>query len=95
MVEPASGAGDVSSEEAAKLLHVSNKFVDNLVVEGKLPGVRDGQSGRFRIPRASVLAFKEELKAAQKKGLDRMVEASERMGLYDAELEGMPDRRKD
>lgn len=89
MVEQASRAGDLSTEEAAKLLHVSLKFVDELVEAGELVGAYQAQDGLRRIPRAIVSAYKEKSKAAQKKGLDQMIEASERMGLYDAEVEDL------
>jgi excisionase family DNA binding protein len=94
MVEQASRAGDVSTEEAAKLLHVSLKFVDQLVEAGELVGAYQAQDGQRRIPRAIVSAFKEKLKASRKKGLDKMIEASERMGLYDAEVEDLRIQRK-
>lgn len=87
-------SGELTSEEAAKLLHVSRTHLNTLVDEGKLGQVRHTEGGHRRIPRAAVLAYRENTKKAQKKGLDRMVEASGRMRLYDEELEGLPVRPK-
>jgi excisionase family DNA binding protein len=81
-------------KEAAKLLHVSLKFVDELVEAGELVVAYQAQDGQRWIPRAIVSAYKEKLKAAQKKGLDRMIEVSERMGLYDAEFEDLRIQRR-
>ncbi|MFM0134386.1 helix-turn-helix domain-containing protein [Paraburkholderia sediminicola] len=94
LAEAESEAGELTSEEAAKLLHVSRSHLNRLVDEGKLDGVRYTQGGYRRIQRAAVLAYKEEIKTTQKKGLNRMVEASERMGLYDKELEELPDHAR-
>ncbi|WP_176060963.1 helix-turn-helix domain-containing protein [Paraburkholderia sp. BCC1876] len=68
-------------EEAVKLLHVSRAHLNTLVDEGKLGVVRHTQGGHRRIQPAAVLACKEKIKTTQKKGLDRTVDASERMGL--------------
>jgi excisionase family DNA binding protein len=91
---PDSDHNAMTISEAAKLLHVSRTHLNTLIDEGKLDRVHYTQGGHRRIQRAAVLAYKEESKTTQKKGLNRMVEASERMGLYDKELEGLPIRRK-
>jgi excisionase family DNA binding protein len=92
--EATSGADDLTSEEAARLLHVSRTHLNTLVDEGKFGEVRHTEGGHRRIPRAAVLAYRGKSKMTQTKGLDKMVEASGRMGLYDAELEGGPVRSK-
>lgn len=84
---------ELTSEEAAKLLHVSRTHLNTLVDEGKLPSART-RGGHRRIPRSAVLAYREQMRAAQSAGLERMMDASERLGLYDEELEGLPVRRK-
>jgi excisionase family DNA binding protein len=89
-----SEVGELTSEEAAKLLHVSRTHLNTLVDEGALGDVRITQGGHRRIPRAAVLAYKEKSTLAQRRGLDKMTEASQRMGLYDGELEGLPVRKK-
>ncbi|MGQ7935440.1 helix-turn-helix domain-containing protein [Paraburkholderia sp. D1E] len=91
---PDSDHDAMTISEAAKILRVSRTHLNTLIDEGKLDGVRYTQVGHRRILRAAVLAYKEESKTTQKKGLNRMVEASERMRLYDRELEGLPVRRK-
>lgn len=93
LAEAKSEARELTSEDAAKLLHVSRSHLNKLVDEGKLDGVRRTQGGHRRIQRAAVLAYREKTKIMQKKGLSRMVEASERMGLYDTELEELPVSR--
>ncbi|SFU26337.1 excisionase family DNA-binding protein [Paraburkholderia aspalathi] len=91
---PDSDHDAMTISEAAKLLHVSRTQLDTLIDEGKLDAVRYTQGGHRRIQRAALLAYKEEIKTTQKKGLNRMVEASECMGLYETELEELPVRRK-
>jgi excisionase family DNA binding protein len=90
--EAKSRADELTSEEAARRLHVSRTHLNTLVDEGKFGEVRHTEGGHRRIPLAAVLAYRESSKKAQKKGLDRMEEASRRMGLYDEELEGLPAR---
>lgn len=89
-----SGDDEITSEAAAKLLHVSRTHLNTLVESGVLGDVRRTAGGHRRISRAAVLEYKERSKARQAKGLDEMVEASRRLGLYDAELKGIPERRK-
>ena len=83
------GPDECTSEEAASILHVSQAFLRVLVAEGRLMGARSVEGGNHRIPRASVRNAKREMKRAQRKGLDQMVSASEKIGLYDAELKNI------
>lgn len=53
----------------------------------KPPADRHAQKNRSQKNRS-------QKKRAQKKGLLKMIEATERMGLYDKELEDLPARRK-
>jgi hypothetical protein len=41
---------------------------------------------------AQLLAYKRRCKIQQRSGLTRMMKATERLGLYDAELKGLPRR---
>ncbi|KXV09514.1 hypothetical protein CR51_10190 [Caballeronia megalochromosomata] len=84
---------ELTREEAAKILHVSSAYLDKLIVAGLLPGV-DVTEGRERILRRSVLAFKRKLGKEQKASLRSMMEASERAGLYEEELRGLPPHRR-
>ncbi|PRZ55827.1 excisionase family DNA binding protein [Paraburkholderia fungorum] len=76
-----------TGEETASILQVSVVFLESLIKKGRLTGARSVEGGRYRIPRASVLSLKNEMKLEQKEGLDQTVSASEKIGLYDAELE--------
>lgn len=80
----------LTSEQAAELLFVSRTHINKLMDAGTLQGVIRTEGGHRRVPKASVLAYKAESKARQARGLDRMIESSQRLGLYEAELEGIP-----
>jgi len=82
----------VTSEEAAKLLHVSRTHVNSLVEAGKLGPVNVTQGGHRRISKAAVLSYKAASKHRQARGLAAMSVASQRLGLYNNELVGI--RRK-
>jgi excisionase family DNA binding protein len=75
----------LSSEEAAKLLHVSRTHINMLIDSGKLGQVTRTEGGHRRIARTAVLKYKAESKLRRAKGVNAMVEATERLGLYDAE----------
>ena len=83
----------LTGEAAAELLHVSRTYLNKLVDDGLLPRSRTSAEGHRRIPRSVLLAFKQRMRAAQNDGLDLMIVASERMGLYDAEFKGVPEPR--
>ncbi|BBU30254.1 hypothetical protein BTHE68_39880 [Burkholderia sp. THE68] len=85
---------ELTSEEAAKLLHVSRTHLNTLIRDGRLTGVRLTPGGHRRISRAKVLAYKVSTEESQRQGLDEMVQASARMGLYDAELKNSPRRKR-
>ena len=80
----------LTSEQAAELLHVSRTHVNKLMDSGVLRNVLKTEGGHRRVPRASVVAYKTQSKARQAKGMERMTEASRRLGLYEAELAGIP-----
>ncbi|MBB5460239.1 helix-turn-helix domain-containing protein [Paraburkholderia sp. Cpub6] len=81
-------------EQAARLLFVSQAHVRTLLADGTLIGARTTQDGDVRIPRATVLSCKTQIRAVQQEGLDRMIGATDRMGLYDAEAADIPKHRK-
>ncbi len=89
-----SDAEELTSEAASKLLHVSRTHLNTLVDTGQLGDVRRTAGGHRRISKAAVLQYKAASKDRQAKGLDAMVEASDRLGLYDKELDGIPVRSK-
>jgi hypothetical protein len=81
----------VSSDRAARLLNISCACSDGLVRAGELSPARHVLSdGRRRFLTAQLPAYKRRRRIEQRDGLTRMVKASERMRLYEAELEGLP-----
>ena len=84
----------LTSAQAAELLHVSRTHVNTLLDSGVLGPVMRTAGHHRRISKGAVLAYKEESKKRQARGLDVMVQATERLGLYDAELEGVPRRSR-
>jgi hypothetical protein len=49
----------------------------------------------MHILRSVLREYRKKMRARQKEGLDAMMDASERLGLYDQEAEGVPPSRKD
>lgn len=84
----------LTSAQAAELLHVSRSHVNTLLDSGALGPVMRTAGHHRRIPKGAVLAYKEESKKRQARGLDAMVQATERLGLYNTELEGVPRRSR-
>lgn len=76
-------------QQAAKLLHVSPSYAQKLAADGKL-GLPAGDAQTF--DSKCVARARDALKAAQRAGLAKMVDASVRAGLYDDELSGLPSR---
>ncbi|TXC80592.1 helix-turn-helix domain-containing protein [Paraburkholderia azotifigens] len=92
MVEPVKQINDLSFEEAAALLHVSQAYFKTLIAEGKLGDNSLTSTGQGRISRTAVLEYKADMRARQKEGLNTMMKASVRSGLYDEELKDLPRR---
>ncbi len=86
----------LTREQAAQLLHVSPGHVDELVRLGHLAyldaDTRESQCGPMLLATATVQAYWRESKGSQAAGLAGMVDASERLGLYDDELAELPFR---
>lgn len=83
---------ELTSEEAAKLLHVSRSHLNTLADSGALGEIRRTAGNHRRISRTALLAYKASSKERQSKGLDAMMDASRKLGLYDEELAGVPRR---
>lgn len=92
MATSSNESSEVDVAEAARVLSVSRPYLRKLVEKGKLPGVRFTDEGEVRIARADLLAYKERQRASQRKALEELAEASQRFGLYGAELQGTPKR---
>ena len=91
----ASGADEdeeLTSEAASKLLHVSRTHLNALADSGAFGVVRRTEGGHRRISKVALLRYKAESKERQTKGLDAMVATSQKIGLYDAELKGLPKK---
>lgn len=84
---------ELTSEEAATLLGVSRTHVISLIKSRALAASHTS-GGHRRISTAAVIAYKAEMKVRQSKGLDAMMVATADMGLYDSELDGIPQRTK-
>lgn len=92
---PAEDDGEqLTSEVAARLLHVSRTHLNTLVDAGVLGEVSRTAGGHRRVSKAAVLAYKADSRSRQAKGLDAMAQASQRLGLYDDELAGVARRAK-
>jgi excisionase family DNA binding protein len=79
----------LTSEAASKLLHVSRTHLNTLADSDALGVVRLTHGGHRRISKAALLKYKALSQKHQAKGLDAMVAASQKLGLYDAELDGL------
>jgi excisionase family DNA binding protein len=75
----------LSLEEAAQLLHVSRTHINKLIDTGKLEDVQT-EGPQRRIEKSAVLTYKAERKARQAAGMATLVDAPQRLGLYDAEF---------
>lgn len=84
----------LTSEEAARLLHVSRTHLNGLADSGVLGTVQKTTGGHRRILKAQVLAYKQRQKKKQAEGLEAMHRATEEMGLYDREVSDVRARRK-
>jgi excisionase family DNA binding protein len=83
---------ELTSEAAAKLLRVSRTHLNALADSGVFGVVRRTDGGHRRITKAALLKYKAKSQQRQAKGLDAMMAASQKLGLYDDELAGLPVR---
>ncbi|ASL48089.1 hypothetical protein bAD24_III11865 [Burkholderia sp. AD24] len=82
----------INRNEAARLLFVSASHFDALVRWGKATPTSFGPTGPHLFLKAALLSYKKKQKKRQRKGLKKMMAASERMGLYDAEIADLQTR---
>lgn len=82
----------MTSAEAARLLNVSRTYFNTLVETGKLGAIERTEGGHRRIPKSVVLAYQAEGRRKQTQALAELTAASEELGLYDDEMEGIPRR---
>lgn len=79
----------LTSQEASRVLHVSRTHMNTLLDGGALGEIHRTAGGHRRVSKAAVLAYKEQSKQRQAAALNAMAEASQRLGLYSGELEGV------
>jgi len=72
---------ELSTQQAAELLQVSQQYPVRLVDEGRLACTRTGSHRRLRL--TEVLAYKAQRDAERKKALDDLAELTEQHGGYD------------
>jgi excisionase family DNA binding protein len=84
----------LTSEKAAQLLHVSRPHLAKLLDNGTIPGVAKTEKGHRRIAKGAILRYKAQMKERQAEGFATVAKMSLELGLYDDELEGIPDAPK-
>ena len=84
---------ELTSHAAARLLRVSRSHLNTLADSGALGEMRLTAGNQRRFSKAALLDYKTRSKERQSKGLDTMMEASRKLGLYGDELAKAPRRR--
>jgi excisionase family DNA binding protein len=84
----------LTSEKAAQLLHVSRPHLAKLLDNGTIPGVAKTEKGHRRIAKGAILRYKAQMKERQAAGFAAVAKMSQELGLYDDELEGIPEAPK-
>ena len=75
------GAAEVSTQAAAELLNVSDRYLDELLDKGALPSQAAGGERRVRLD--DLLAYKREDLTRRRKLLSELTAEAQEMGLYD------------
>ncbi|SEK79991.1 DNA binding domain-containing protein, excisionase family [Roseateles sp. YR242] len=83
---------ELTSEAAAKLLHVSRTHLNSLADSGALGPIRRTEGGHRRIMRPHLLDYLAESQRRQAEGVEDMMAATEKLGLYDDEAASVPKR---
>ena len=80
----------IDANEAARLLFISRSHFDTLVHSGKVTATRCAPTEPQQLfSKVALLAYKKRVKARQLRALRSMMEATDRMGLYDAEIDDL------
>jgi excisionase family DNA binding protein len=74
----------LTTQQAAELLNVSRPYLVKLVESGEIPHVRVGSHRRIRF--AHLMEYRGKRDAERRKGLDRMAQFSQKIGLYDKDI---------
>ncbi|NIE63051.1 hypothetical protein [Burkholderia sp. Ax-1719] len=91
-VEQRESLEETSVDAAARILFVAPSYVRKLIEEEKLPA-RVHEDGAYRLPVRAVRTLRDQMRVEQKQALARMIAATDQMGLYKTEIEGLPVRR--
>ena len=75
----------LSARDVARLLNTRLPHVIQLLENGQLTGSMD-DAGEWQIPSAAAQQYYVETKIRQAEGMQMMVEETEKLGLYDAQL---------
>ncbi|WP_184294573.1 helix-turn-helix domain-containing protein [Roseateles terrae] len=86
-------AEELTSEAAAKLLHVSRTHLNTLADTGALGRIRRTEGGHRRLLKAHVLRYLAETQDRQLQGLDQMIAATDALGMYEEEAKVLRPQR--
>lgn len=73
---------ELTTQEAADILNVSRPFLVKLLEQGEIPFTRTGSHRRIRFD--DLMTYKRHRDAERRRGLARLTQMSQEMGLYDA-----------
>ncbi|HKS71143.1 MAG TPA: helix-turn-helix domain-containing protein [Ktedonobacterales bacterium] len=72
---------ELTTQEAAEILHVSRPYLIRLLDQGAIPYTRTGTHRRIRFD--DLMRYKAERDAAREQALDELARINQEMGLYD------------
>ncbi|MFM0527363.1 hypothetical protein PQR11_20585 [Paraburkholderia strydomiana] len=82
---------EMTLEAAARVLCLSRTYVKGLINDDKISG-RVGDSGVQWIPITALTEYRAKMHAEQQTAFEKLVSASENLGLFDAEVSDVPAR---
>lgn len=84
---------DVTIEQAAEILHTSQKYLQKLLDAGEIPFAL--VEGQVRIPLDTLMEYKKQRDARRHEALIELIRLSEETGLYEKELRESQDSSSD